>query len=170
MEGDAELNPAMSESLGSVAARSTEEGVEVAAASSSINPPGGRDVEEIFAQVHLRWTCVAARPDGTMVCVECGREGHPCCGLRYWTSLRAAWLRAPEEEILREPGSFEDAGPLQLARADLAGPVRDLSEGELEDLEDCLDAVQRPFPRLRRSVPLMQAVQCAEALWDTDDE
>ncbi|CAK0892386.1 unnamed protein product [Prorocentrum cordatum] len=47
-------------------------------------------------------------------------------------------------------------------------PVRDLSEGEMEELEDCLDAVQRPFPRLRRSTPLMQAVQCAEGLWDSD--
>mmetsp|Transcript_99592 Transcript_99592/g.277253 ORF Transcript_99592/g.277253 Transcript_99592/m.277253 type:complete len:188 (-) Transcript_99592:77-640(-) len=144
------------------------------AASSSSSQPldrgGGDGVEDLFAQVDVRWMSSARLgADGTVICVECGREGHPCCGLRYWTSLRAAWLRISEEDIVCEPTSFEDPGPLQLARADQAGPIRDLSEGELEDLEDCLDAVQRPFPRLRRSVPLMQAVQCAEALWDTDD-
>jgi len=89
--------------------------------------------------------------------------------MRYWTALRAAWLRAAEEEIEHEPESFEDPGSLQTSRAGLVGPIRDLSEGELEDLEDCLDAVVRPFPRLKRSVPLTQAVQCAEALWDVDD-
>lgn len=83
--------------------------------------------------------------------------------------MRAAWLRISEEDVACEPNSFEDAGPLQLARAEASGSPRDLSEGELEDLEDCLDAVQRPFPKLRRNVPLMQAIQCAEALWDTDD-
>lgn len=36
------------------------------------------------------------------------------------------------------------------------GFVREISEGEAEDLEDCLDAIQRPFPRLRRSIPLSQ--------------
>mmetsp|Transcript_37231 Transcript_37231/g.115703 ORF Transcript_37231/g.115703 Transcript_37231/m.115703 type:complete len:180 (+) Transcript_37231:221-760(+) len=143
-------------------------------ASSSSGQRGsahGRDlVAELFAQVDERWASEAkTSADGTVICTECGREGHPCCGLRYWTTLRAAWLRTSEEEVVREPSSFEDAGPLQLARVGLTAPVRDLSEGELEDLEDCLDAVQRPFPLLQRSIPLMQAVQCAEALWDTDE-
>mmetsp|Transcript_87999 Transcript_87999/g.152459 ORF Transcript_87999/g.152459 Transcript_87999/m.152459 type:complete len:174 (+) Transcript_87999:229-750(+) len=142
-------------------------------------PPGRRDgVAELFAQVDLRWrnASVVSAEDGAevpkerpLICITCGLEGHPCCGMRYWTALRAAWLRVAEEEVARVPSSFEDAGPLQLSRAASTGPIRELSEGELEDLEDCLDAVQRPFPRLSRSVPLMQAVQCAEALWDTDD-
>lgn len=89
-------------------------------------------------------------------------------GMRYWISLRAAWLRTNEEKVAREPASFEDDGPLQLA-TEITVPIRELSEGEVEDLEDCLDAVQRPFPKLRKSIPLAQAVQCAETLWDTDD-
>mmetsp|Transcript_4328 Transcript_4328/g.8797 ORF Transcript_4328/g.8797 Transcript_4328/m.8797 type:complete len:92 (+) Transcript_4328:3-278(+) len=91
--------------------------------------------------------------------------------MRYWTSLRSAWLRVDEAEVSVEPNSFEDPGSLQLARAKKGEEehVRELSEGEIEDLEECLDAQQRPFPRLRKSVPLMQAVQCAEALWDTDE-
>ncbi|CAK0892384.1 unnamed protein product [Prorocentrum cordatum] len=72
-----------------------------------------------------------------------------------------------ESEVAKLPDSFDDAGPLQLSPGRTT-PVRDLSEGEMEELEDCLDAVQRPFPRLRRSTPLMQAVQCAEGLWDSD--
>mmetsp|Transcript_5107 Transcript_5107/g.11306 ORF Transcript_5107/g.11306 Transcript_5107/m.11306 type:complete len:190 (-) Transcript_5107:236-805(-) len=147
--------------------------------STSIAGSGGRgslaggDGTDTIAQVEARWA--GSRTEkGTdaavaIVCVECGREGHACCGLRYWTTLRAAWLRASEDEVVLVPPGFEEPGSLQQAREGLTGPIRDLSEGELEELEDCLDAVQRPFPRLRRSVPLAQAVQCAEALWDTDD-
>ncbi|CAK0892381.1 unnamed protein product [Prorocentrum cordatum] len=99
---------------------------------------------------------------------ERARRGEmPSCGVAYWHGLRAAWLRTTESEVAKLPDSFDDAGPLQLSRGRTT-PVRDLSEGEMEELEDCLDAVQRPFPRLRRSTPLMQAVQCAEGLWDSD--
>mmetsp|Transcript_43316 Transcript_43316/g.129358 ORF Transcript_43316/g.129358 Transcript_43316/m.129358 type:complete len:181 (-) Transcript_43316:39-581(-) len=179
MEAEAETDSMITGSFGTVPARTVKDG-EPTGGSEQADAPGaaggqhlgrtsGDAIADLFAQVELRWMSSAQRcADGTVVCVVCGREGHPCCGRRYWTSLRAAWLRVSEEEVNIEPSSFEDAGPLQLARAELAGPVRDLSEGEFEDLEDCLDAVQRPFPRLRRSVPLMQAVQCAEALWDTD--
>mmetsp|Transcript_25449 Transcript_25449/g.59255 ORF Transcript_25449/g.59255 Transcript_25449/m.59255 type:complete len:153 (+) Transcript_25449:145-603(+) len=96
-------------------------------------------------------------------------RGEPASGSRYWVVLRAAWLRVPEEAVAKLPASFESPGHLQLSRSAQPSTVRDLSEDELEDLEDCLDAVQRPFPRLKRSVPLVQAVQCADALWDTDD-
>mmetsp|Transcript_60687 Transcript_60687/g.141402 ORF Transcript_60687/g.141402 Transcript_60687/m.141402 type:complete len:176 (-) Transcript_60687:104-631(-) len=175
MEGDGKFASMFSGGFGTVPTRRLKESAE---SSGGAMPPsnqpvrdrGVRDVADLFAHVDVRWASSAkTRRDGTVICIQCGRGGHPCCGLRYWTSLRAAWLRTSEEEIVCEPSSFEDAGSLQLARADLAGPIRDLSEGEFQDLEDCLDAVQRPFPRLRRSVPLMQAVQCAEALWDTDD-
>lgn len=87
--------------------------------------------------------------------------------MRYWISLRSAWLRVKEEDVACEPANFEDDGPLQLQTDNIN--VRELSEGEVEDLEDCLDAVQRPFPKLRKSVPLMQAVATAETLWDTED-
>mmetsp|Transcript_16823 Transcript_16823/g.37982 ORF Transcript_16823/g.37982 Transcript_16823/m.37982 type:complete len:175 (-) Transcript_16823:219-743(-) len=150
---------------------SAEAGPEGGAAGGSADGPSNEAVEVLFAQVNERWmSSVKTSTDGAPVCAECGRDGHPCCGLRYWTSLRAVWLKTTEEEVLRVPRSFEDPGPLQLARVgSAAGPVRDLSDGELEDLEECLDAVQRPFPPLRRRIPLPQAVQCAEALWDTDD-
>lgn len=130
---------------------------------------GGR-VEALFAEVEARWSSSAKTTDGGVpLCSVCGREGHVACGLRFWISLRAAWLRTSEEEVAKEPSSFEDAGPLQIARSANVGPIRELSEGELEDLEDCLDAVVRPFPQISKSVPLMQAVQCAEALWEVDD-
>lgn len=128
-----------------------------------------QSADELMMQVESRHIASAGSKEGPVVCVVCGREGHPCCGMRYWIALRSAWLRVKEEDVAREPASFEDDGPLQLQTANITTQIRDLSEGELEDLEDCLDAVQRPFPRLRRSVPLMQAVQCAETLWDTDE-
>lgn len=130
----------------------------------------GHTAEAMLEQVDARWRATARRgPDGTLICTECGLPGHPCCGQRYWNSLRAAWLRVSEEQVAQLPASFEDAGPLQLLREGQHGQIRELSEGEVEDLEDCLDAVQRPFPLLRFKVPLGQAVQCAEALWDGDD-
>jgi len=131
------------------------------------NPSGA---EAIFMQVDARCReCSPKSEDtGNHICTNCQRGGHPACGMRYFISLRSAWLRVKEEDVAREPPSFEDDGPLQL-QAESTAPVRELSEGEVEDLEDCLDAVQRPFPKLRKSVPLMQAVQCAESLWDTDD-
>mmetsp|Transcript_60267 Transcript_60267/g.111766 ORF Transcript_60267/g.111766 Transcript_60267/m.111766 type:complete len:147 (+) Transcript_60267:155-595(+) len=95
-------------------------------------------------------------------------RSEPPSGSRYWVALRAAWLRQPEEAVAKLPPSFESPGHLQLSRVHTVA-VRDLSDEELEDLEDCLDAMQRPFPRLKRSVPLAQVVQCADTLWDTDD-
>mmetsp|Transcript_48529 Transcript_48529/g.113620 ORF Transcript_48529/g.113620 Transcript_48529/m.113620 type:complete len:147 (-) Transcript_48529:126-566(-) len=95
-------------------------------------------------------------------------RSEPASGSRYWVALRAAWLRQPEEAVAKLPPSFESPGHLQLSRVQTVA-VRDLSDDELEDLEDCLDAMQRPFPRLKRSVPLAQVVQCADTLWDTDD-
>jgi len=88
-------------------------------------------------------------------------------GMRCWTTLRAAWLRIPQHEVVKLPGSFEDAGLLQQEREGLVS-VRELTDDELECLEDCLESVQRPFPALVRSVPLAQAIQCAESLWDSD--
>jgi len=130
---------------------------------------GNDNADELFARVEVTFAGdTRTNAEGVPICSVCGREGHSACGLRYWISLRSAWLRASEDDVSQVPASFEDAGTLQLARAD-DGPIRELSEGELEDLEDCLDAVQRPFPRLRRTIPLMQVVQCAETLWDQDD-
>ncbi|CAE7563808.1 unnamed protein product [Symbiodinium sp. CCMP2456] len=105
----------------------------------------------------------AARKDpatGLPICGTCARLGHPLCGLRYWITLRAAWLRLPEELVAEEPHSFEDPGSVQIARQAQIGFVREISEGEAEDLEDCLDAIQRPFPLLRRPIPLSQAGTC----------
>lgn len=126
-----------------------------------------RNIAEVEAS---SWASARRDPaTGLPVCATCQRLGHPLCGLRYWISLRAAWLRLPEQLVAEEPKSFEDPGSIQIARQAEIGFVREISEGEAEDLEDCLDAIQRPFPRLRRSIPLSQAVQYAEALWDTDD-
>mmetsp|Transcript_56058 Transcript_56058/g.87249 ORF Transcript_56058/g.87249 Transcript_56058/m.87249 type:complete len:151 (+) Transcript_56058:175-627(+) len=118
---------------------------------------GVGSADALFMQVDARCCTEGAGTEGSI----------PRCGMRYWIALRAAWLRVSEEDVAREPSSFEDAGSLQLAARNVE--VRELSDGEQEDLEDVLDCVQRPFPRLRQSVPLAQAVQCAESLWDADD-
>lgn len=46
---------------------------------------------------------------------------------------------------------------------------RELSDDERDVLEECLDSVVRPFPDLKRPVPLAKAVETAEALWECDD-
>merc|ERR1711920_331318 len=97
---------------------------------SSSQPPnsGVKDpMRDLCAQVNVRWNSGATEPNAPIICIVCGREGHPCCGLRYWTTLRAAWLKASEEEVACVPNSFEDPGPLQLARAGLTLPIRDLN-------------------------------------------
>lgn len=135
--------------------------------------PSPSQTDMLCMKIEERWKPAAAEGESSesapIICTVCGREGHPCCGLAYWTALRAAWLRVKEEDVAREPPSFEHDGPLQLQQSGSVGPIRDLSDGEIEDLEDCLEAVQRPFPQLRKSIPLMQAIQTAEALWDAND-
>ncbi|CAE6917384.1 unnamed protein product [Symbiodinium sp. CCMP2592] len=151
-----------SASSGSYRARRT------AANKSSGNWPGlrCRSTEDspyrCLMEVEQRYLA-AARKDpatGLPICGTCARLGHPLCGLRYWITLRAAWLRLPEELVAEEPHSFEDPGSVQIARQAQIGFVREISEGEAEDLEDCLDAIQRPFPLLRRPIPLSQAGSC----------
>lgn len=139
--------------------------------SQSLEVAGKDVIEEMLTAVEARWMTKAKSADGgsSVCCVVCSRPGHPCCGQRYWVSIRAAWLRNTEEHVARLPDSFEDPGFLQAAGAADEVSIRELSEGELEDLEECLDAVQRPFPRLRRSIPLSQAVLRAENLWDAED-
>lgn len=161
---------------GCIAGGGKEGSASTGGAAGSSDGPAADDgakeaAEQLLAEVEARWMEEAQRDaDGAVICAVCGRPGHPCCGLRYWQALRAAWLRVTEEEVRVEPASFEDEGLLQIARsAGHAGDmVRELSDLERDELEDCLDAVQRPFPRLRRSVPLAQAVLCAMDLWDHD--
>jgi len=100
---------------------------------------------------------------------------------------RARWLRVSEEEVGRDPSDFEDDGTLiglriaQRAAERLASggtdadesrrrcdDLSELSEDEREMLEDCLESTERPFPRLKRRLPLAQAVWCAEELWAED--
>ncbi|CAE8697145.1 unnamed protein product, partial [Polarella glacialis] len=130
----------------------------LAVASSDTGARSGAQTVSILDQVEAHWLAVARRDPATglPVCGNCNRLGHPLCGLRYQISLRAAWLRVPEEIVAEEPASFEDPGTLQILRQSEIGFVREISEGEAEDLEECLDAVQRPFPQLRRSIPLSQ--------------
>ncbi|CAK9067049.1 Uncharacterized protein SCF082_LOCUS34011 [Durusdinium trenchii] len=95
-----------------------------------------------IAEVLARWRPAAGPLQGRdpvtnlPICGTCQRLGHPLCGLKYWISLRAAWLRLPEQLVAEEPKSFEDPGTIQLARQAEIGFVREISEGEAEDLED----------------------------------
>mmetsp|Transcript_115216 Transcript_115216/g.332827 ORF Transcript_115216/g.332827 Transcript_115216/m.332827 type:complete len:324 (+) Transcript_115216:208-1179(+) len=134
-------------------------------------------------------------PPPPVVCSTCGREGHPQCGRALWVAQRAAWLGMPVSEVDRDPPSFDDDGTLRAAiRAargaggashsdrgegakaeattssdddeDLEDGVASLSETEQEMLEDCICAIDRPYPELKRKLSLPRAVRCAEQLWD----
>jgi len=132
-------------------------------------------------------------PPPPVVCSNCGREGHPLCGRALWVAQRAAWLGMPVSEVDRDPPSFEDDGTLRAAiraargegaenaagtgpgesgasdsdaLADLEADGESLSETEYEMLEDCLCAIDRPYPQLKRKLALPRAVRCAEQLWD----
>jgi len=93
-------------------------------------------------------------------------------GREAWYVLRGRWLGVSSEVVAQEPASFERQGQLAEALRELRAPGRDrvaelqdLPADERESIKDVLDATQRPFPLLRRPVPLPQAVQCAEELW-----
>lgn len=133
-------------------------------------------------------------PAPPVVCSVCEAPGHPRCGKELWLEQRAAWLGLSVEQVDQEPESFEDDGTLmgtlraaRLATAaaaedrdfgqmlatrytacDDGGEPPELSDSEREMLEDCLDSTERPYPRLKRPLPLVQAVRCAEELWDED--
>mmetsp|Transcript_60121 Transcript_60121/g.127364 ORF Transcript_60121/g.127364 Transcript_60121/m.127364 type:complete len:312 (+) Transcript_60121:101-1036(+) len=134
-----------------------------------------------------RETETAAEPAAPTVCSVCARPGHELCGKERWLHVRAQWLGVPVEKVAEEPASFEDDGTLrEVIRAerrarvqkdpsagpswarDISGELADLSEDEREMLEECLDSVDRPYPQLLRSLPLPQAVRCAEELWMED--
>lgn len=115
-------------------------------------------------------------PPPPVVCSTCNRVGHPCCGKAWWVSQRSEWLGIEEAELWREPEDFEDMGTLAeavletRANAERVSPVNgevlsDLSDSERDDLESCLEATERPFPQLKRKLPLSFAVRCAEELW-----
>ena len=116
------------------------------------------------------------------------------CGKEFWVEQRAAWLGLPFAQVDQEPESFEDdgtlMGTLRAARLAMAAAAVDrefgqllasryatlvdgheppeLSDREREMAEDCLDSTVRPYPCLKRPLPLAQAVRCAEELWDAD--
>jgi len=134
-------------------------------------------------------------PPPPEVCSVCGRLGHPRCGKGFWIDQRAVWLQMPVDQVEQDPPTFEDDGNLRVAilaaRAQAAmsgeegaeassrggsqrvvrdeyGELVELSDSEQEMLEDCLDSTERPYPKLKRSLPLPQAVRCAEELWAED--
>lgn len=136
-------------------------------------------------------------PEPPEVCSVCGRLGHARCGRDYWVEQRARWLQMPEQEVAREPTSFEEDGSLRVAilavrakAADLAskaggasastgghpresfrdadGVLLELSDEERDMLEDCIESIERPYPKLKRPLSLPQAVTCAEEFWAED--
>jgi len=84
---------------------------------------------------------------------------------------------APGEGRCGGGGSVSDGGAGAAAAASAAtvpstraAPVladlSELSDEEIEALRACIDATERPFPQLKRQLPLAHAVQCAEELWE----
>mmetsp|Transcript_9344 Transcript_9344/g.20807 ORF Transcript_9344/g.20807 Transcript_9344/m.20807 type:complete len:364 (-) Transcript_9344:110-1201(-) len=117
----------------------------------------------------------APPPPPPVVCVSCGRVGHPCCGRLWWVEQRAKWLGLTVDEVDQVPTDFEDDGPLRAALMAAghrsaegqspAGVDAELSQEDWEALEECLDSWERPFPSLKGRVTLPQAVRCAVNLW-----
>lgn len=107
--------------------------------------------------------------ESSEICATCGRPGHPLCGKSLWITVRANWLRVSETEVAKDPDRFEDAGTLVEAiraiRFDDDDSASELSDGELAQIGDCLDATERPYPALYRSFPLTQVVHRAVDLW-----
>jgi len=111
-------------------------------------------------------------------CSTCDRQGHVVCGKLAWIRQRAEWLGVPEEEVAKEPSNFEEDGNLrEVIRAarpnggsdeSFEASLSDLSDEELDALEDCLNETSRPYPQPLRPLPLTQAVHCAEDVWAED--
>ncbi|CAE8599730.1 unnamed protein product [Polarella glacialis] len=112
-----------------------------------------------------------APPPPPTVCATCGSIGHPACGRSCWITQRAQWLGVSEEEAGNDPADFEEDGSLMDAvrrlrpDCEVTDSLSDLSEDERDVLEDCLESTQKPYPELKRALPLSQAVRCAEELW-----
>jgi tetratricopeptide (TPR) repeat protein len=100
------------------------------------------------------------------------------CGKAHWISQRARWLRVSEEEVGRDPPHFEDHGTLydalKVARGwedDTAGSddvLSDLSEEEHDDLWNCIESIEKPYPQIKRKLPLLTVIRCAEEVWAED--
>lgn len=116
-----------------------------------------------------------------VVCSTCGREGHPRCGKDLWLEQRAQYLDISLEEAGREPATYEDDGTLMgLKKAqrqsdattetggDSGSDSTDMSDEEREMLEDCLESTDKPFPQIKKKLPLQQAIHCAETMWAED--
>lgn len=116
---------------------------------------------------------IAPPPAPPVVCSVCERVGHSLCGKALWIQQRSQWLGVGEDELGREPDSFEDDGTLQAElaahRAHELQSHEDLSDDECDMLRDVLEATARPYPKLKRKVNLVQAVHCAEELWAESD-
>jgi len=123
-------------------------------------------------------TAAAAAPAPgavAVVCAACGREGHSLCGQGFWELQRAQWVRRERGIVPRKPSETEDEEEEDDSDASQSTPspqwgrprsAQELNEQERLNLRAVLVAVDQPFPRLRRTIPLPLAVQIAHALWE----
>lgn len=123
----------------------------------------------------------APTPPLVVICSTCNLPGHSTCNLTgkdWWLAQRAQWLGVPLDQVGSVPNDFEDDGTLQDVVLEARRGVdvwrqaqltdEDLSDEERETLEECLEATIKPYPQLKRKLPLSVAVQCAVELWDDD--
>jgi len=141
------------------------------------------DVEE-SARAAAAATAAADAAAAAAAAQRCVRPPPDRCGKAFWVKQRAEWLRLPEELVAPEPASFEmqgsllDARPAVTAAADsshsaarASSPVEsldDMSSDERDQLEDCLDSVEKPYPLLKQQLSLRLAVHCAHRIWEDD--
>jgi len=123
-------------------------------------------------------TAAAAAPAPgavAVVCAACGREGHSLCGQGFWELQRAQWVRRETGIVPRKPSETEDEEEEDDSDASQGTPsphrgrsrsAQELTDQERLNLRAVLVAVDQPFPRLRRTIPLPLAVQIAHALWE----
>merc|ERR1740117_42416 len=112
--------------------------------------------------------CGKAMDSNTLQVSPTASEAPQEHGYEFWVSLRAKWLGTPEEEVAKLPRNFEDRGLLEHSRlvARKGKEVRSVTLKEWQALETCLESVDRPYPELKQSIPLSQAIACAVDVWD----
>lgn len=107
----------------------------------------------------------------TVACPACGRKDHDLCGTDFWQVQRSEWLgrRVPQTQSSKDPSAGETVDHEVCATSSTASSQRSLppplSEQERLNVRSVLVAVETPYPRLKKPIPLQQAVECAQTAW-----
>jgi len=104
-------------------------------------------------------------------CPVCGREDHEMCGPALWEATRARFLRKPADQA-REVRAVDSEGSpagilLPPEACDARAPLSDLDRVNIKTV---LSSIDRPYPQLRRPMPLGEVIGVATVLWKAEVE